>query len=369
MEEQEGELIMAVEMTTKCADLINVKKYVELEHYLVYVKGDSIFCGEGIYCVNKETGKRELLLDVRHGTVEEYGKIQKDLCIENLCGVGNTLYVFCENYYLKINVFTKEIEQQDVFAGDTRSMVWTPNATKLYPQCNEKYLVYRVSNTLYLVNLITGKTEKVKNTSGKEIYAGSSYRLWEDKIIYIYDGKIYVYDIKTKKSAMLYEPLDGWGVSLFGMNEQTINYDESTVDFYEDTLYLAQYDEEEYVHKIAIISLDGSGDVEELELDIMTDAEEITTKLIKDGCLYYVTANEEAQIVKYDLRSQEETILEEGSQCVISESSGGFRKRIFYTAGSIQIVGNWLYYQDNEGENTHRIPIDGGECVNIKVKK
>lgn len=59
-------------------------------------------------------------------------------------------------------------------------------------------------------------------------------------------------------------------------------------------------------------------------------------------------------------------VLEEKSPCVILEGTG--RKR-YYMAGTLQIVGEWLYYQDNGGENTHIIPLEGGDCIRVKVKK
>ena len=43
-------MIMGVEMTTKCADWINMNKYVELEHYLVYIKDNGHNSDNGVYC-------------------------------------------------------------------------------------------------------------------------------------------------------------------------------------------------------------------------------------------------------------------------------------------------------------------------------
>lgn len=351
-------------MTTKCADWINVKEYVELENYLIYLKGSGYLSSDGIYCVDKTTGKRELLLDVSGGSWNEnnlYPEITSDLSIENLCGVGDTLYVFCREYYLKINLETKEIEQEDVFAETSGHPFGRAygrllmHAEKLNAQCNEEYLLYQVSNTMYLVNQKTGKTDKVRDNNKKEINA-YSYRLWKDKIYYISCENVYEYDIKSKKTVLLYEPKnDSVGrIDLFKIAAETINYDETATGFFGDKMYLAYYDEEENVQKIAVISLDGSGDVEELELDTFVDPEEITHKLLHRGFLYYGTEGSETKILRYDLMDEKEEDLEEE----------------FPDMGTLQVVGQWIYFADNEVEGEiHRIPIDGGDCVRVKVKE
>ncbi len=373
---------MKVEMTTKCTDWINVNGYVELDHYLVYLNGSYQLSVNDLYCVEKETGKRELLLD----TGSDWSNLRENsdmrnlargwkLCIENLCGVGDVLYVFFSDYYVKINVATKEMEEGElisekelnnargVFGGIIgRSLVHSLTATKMNVQCNGKYVLYNMDNTMCLMDIATGKSIKVVDDNKNKIFA-NSYQFKGDKIYYETMQEIRVYDLISKKTKSLYVLPEGVCVSLFDVNSCTLNYDESTVDFYKDIMFLALYDEEEYVHKIIEVSLDGSGKVKEMELCSSTDLEEITRKLIKDGSMYYVTENEEAMIVRYDLESGEELILEEDSLCVSEEG------RNSYMAGSIQIVGSWLYYQDNESENTHRIPIDGGDCVRVKVKE
>ncbi len=331
------------DISEACADEININR-----HYVV-LKDFLVFCDKWkIYRVHKQTGEKTVI------EVEKEYKYKEEITAFNLCGYDKYIYlIFKDELYradLSIDVSMKKIAEIE---GGKYSDLFSDNRG-VFPQCNDKYLVYRTSmwdsDSLYCIDLET--------MNEKEIYVGGNFKLIDD-VVYLCCGAFWKYDLKegTLKD-ITYESIDEEEL-------EKINSEFRTSDLFRDEIddpKTSQYG------KFVISWLDNgvyaSFDLEKerckcCKLDVVPSDTMDYRVFIAYNYIYYVSTD--ASVKRYDIFTNEvEKIIEAKNVIGYCKSGGIFSRKtipvMHLTAVKFQVVGKWLYYLDKLG-TIHKVNI------------
>ncbi|MBM6753048.1 hypothetical protein H6A65_16430 [Mediterraneibacter glycyrrhizinilyticus] len=303
----------------KCADMIGIKKYIELDNYLVY--SDENY---KLVKISKATGEKS--------------SVGLEADIDKCKGWGEWIY-----YYVSVDTML-ELFRFNIETAYTEQIEFEKEVCVDF-QMNDEYLIYFVDDdsTLMCFNLIDETTQTIKTNEG--VSYGEQFYLVGDKIYCNLRDALHEYDLKEEKDTILQEEIDDQYVNEFLQR----SYGRGSTSFFGNKLYTVSsilgYDGEP---GICICDMDSP---ESLEIINFPENSEMMSGYGKVCC---VTEDDEAILSCYDIMTNTTTIIMKNCPVVWSYEKGGvFKKKVYACMTSdMQVVGKWLYFARNDLEDT-----------------
>lgn len=344
------------DISEACADAVNI------HHHYVVLKDSIVYCDKGtIYNVHKQTGRKtKITVETEH---------TEDILASNLCGYDNYIYIFCRDKLyradLNIDITMKQIakirckERWDAVWGDQ-----TPDSH--YPQCNDKYLIYRTSecnfqsfgsdNIICCIDLETMNERIIYNCRDLD---SRIFKLSYNSV-YIIDDRYWKYDLKAG--------------TLKDFTDKSINIKDIAKLNYkimENNIFRFQVDNDREPQssqygKFIISLVDVNGviagtkdenvyyvcfDLEKEYFDAeVVPSDEFRKKhaFVMYNYIYYVSTD--SIVERYDILTKKSEKIIEAKNVVEYFKEGVFKKKlassIINSRVTFQVVGNWLYYLD-----------------------
>lgn len=300
----------------KCADTIGIKKYIELDNYLVYSDENN-----NLVKISKATGEKS--------------SVGLEADIDKCKGWGEWIY-----YYFSADTMF-ELFRFNVETSYTERIEFEKEICVDF-QMNDEYLIYFVDDdsALMCFNLIDETTQSIETNDG--VPFSKQFYLVGDKIYCNMLEALHEYDLKEEKDTILQE-----------IDEEYVNdFLKSTygrTSFFGNKLYTVSsilgYDGEP---GICICNMDNP---ESLEIINLPENSQIVSGY---GKVCYVTEDDEAILSCYDTKTNTTAIIMENCPVVWSYEQGRVFKKKTYACieSDMQIVGKWLYYAENDSEDT-----------------
>lgn len=322
----------------KCADEVNVNKYVVLDDYLVYEDDNFLFK------VKKIDGTKEKINIELEAVDKVFGLGE----VDKIFGQGKYIVVKIVgyiNYMIIIDIETLKTENIEI--EDRLSQCMFLNKGKLF-YTKDVDGVRRIC----VYNCEDKKTQILEYIEdNKNILSFDKYYVYED-CIYINSG----YGSKGLEEKTLYKYTISTG-ELEKMCEIPANM---VFDFLDgdNTYRYNNYLYTKVANKYCLyINLDEPKGIRSESLPV--DSYQKIDAFVGYGVLYYVMLNYDFSIHRYNLFTGESSVILEESGCgLVGERREGLLKKVtfFKVAREIpQVVGEWLYYRGNTSGNILKV--------------
>lgn len=306
----------------KCADIIGINEYVELDKYLITSDENN-----NLIKIEKETGEKE--------------SIELKADIKKCKGWGNWIYFYHSNYKVtdlyRFNIESSLIEQ-----------IYIEKEISEDFQVNDRYLVFRYENGAKQIMCcdMNNRTTQVIETSKGEPYSEKFYLVGEKIYCNLY-YQLHVYDLKEKKDTILQEEIDDEaGFAFLGAASSIIG---GCTGYFANKLYTAprMIGGDENKQGIFLCDVNHPGAIQIIHFP------GYGKKIVKGGYgkICYVTEDEDAILSCYDIVTNTKKVIMENFPAVSCFEQGRLikKKSYFCDTSRMQIVGRWLYYRDASG--------------------
>lgn len=347
----------------KCADQVNVNKYVVLDDYLVYLNGNSL------YKVNKSDGSKEKINIKMSVGYEESGSftgLAEILGLRDYELLGEGKYIVLKSCIdSKLNIIDIEtLKTKSIDIEDTFNQYIFLNKGKLFYTKNIDEV-----GRICVYNCEDEKTQVLEYIKDNEnILTFDKYYVHEE-YIYINSGHcskgleentLYKYKISTGELEKICEISSNTALLFLNKNDTYV---------YNNYLYtkVANWQGKYCMY----INLDDPKAIRH-ELLPVADYQEIDA-FVGYGVIYYVMLNYDFSIYKYDLATGTDNVILNRTGCgfVGERRERLFKKVTFFRIihEKPQVVGKWLYYRENTSGNILKVSRDAvngtSEVVNL----
>ncbi len=350
-----------LEISQVCSDRVNLHKFAELNAYLVYLDEEN----NTLYKVHKQTGERT--------KVRKTGGSGE---IKDFCGAGSRICISIGKIIKIINVDTNEERDIEiVYEPGNRSgynYFGTGDAKGTGLQCNGRYLIYNTtvkeSDAIVYVDFKNFNSELIADDRSVSIHSSNIF-LEKDMLYMIVDEDseeifdknriLYQYDLMTGKVKQL---LQVGGISSFAdYKAENMLCGRSIIKYKE---YLIGYCSDGYEIDLWYLNIYNMEDKKIRKVSFEDDDECFLEGEIMNFEKYMILFTEAGAIWKYDIFSEELTMVVEESDCVDSYTKGIINTTTIYNLNmyedDVNLLNNTLYFRPNSEGTVYKAPIN--EC-------